>query len=53
MIGTLQDIGLQWLLDQGRIATEEAYPYEGGANLCSSKGRDHIKFSVSATLKEA
>lgn len=49
----LQDIGLQWLLDQGRVATEESYPYMGGADFCSDKGKDHIKFSVSSTRAAA
>ena len=42
----LQDLGLQWLMTRGKIATEEAYPYQGVDNFCSAKGRKHIKFSV-------
>lgn len=43
----MQDLGLQWLLDKGRVASEEGYPYQGVNNFCTAKGRDHIKFSVS------
>ena len=43
----MQDLGLQWLMTRGKIATEEAYPYQGVDNFCSAKGRKHIKFSVS------
>ncbi|KAL3157264.1 hypothetical protein ABBQ38_001497 [Trebouxia sp. C0009 RCD-2024] len=43
--GGYQDLGLQWLLDKGRVASEEGYPYQGVNNFCTAKGRDHIKFS--------
>lgn len=43
--GGYQDLGLQWLMTRGKIATEEAYPYQGVDNFCSAKGRKHIKFS--------
>ena len=33
-------------MTRGKIATEEAYPYQGVDNFCSAKGRKHIKFSV-------
>lgn len=39
-------MGLQWLMDKGRIATLDAYPYEGGDNFCSAKGRKYIEFTV-------
>ena len=43
----VQDIGLQWLMDKGKVATQEAYPYQGVDNFCTEKGRDHINFDVS------
>lgn len=42
----MQDLGLLWLMDRGRVASEEGYPYQGVNNFCTAKGRDHIKFSV-------
>lgn len=42
--GGYQDIGLQWLMDRGKVATQEAYPYQGVDNFCTEQGRDHINF---------
>ena len=51
LIGTsciaVQDLGLQWIMDKGHIATEEAYPYLGNDDYCNAEGKDHISFSVS------
>ena len=46
-LSCMQDIGLQWLMDKGKVATQEAYPYQGVDNFCTEKGRDHINFDVS------
>lgn len=44
--GGFQTLAFQWLLEQGGVATEEDYPYQGSTNYCNRNATLGPRFKV-------